>query len=111
MRPCNSIQIQSIEIVFLIVAPGSATAIPSIQSKKSMKTKYYNPSMLEVNFAKALEDMTQQIEDRLDAGKVVNITPIHNADNPMVIYKLKDEEGDLHEVVVQIIQRPDHLVG
>lgn len=55
--------------------------------------------------------MAQQLEERLDSGKVINITPIHNTDNPMVIYKLKDEEGDLHEVVVQIIQRPDNLVS
>ena len=34
----------------------------------------------------------------------------HDADNPMVIYKLEDTEGDLHEVVVQIIQRPDQIV-
>ena len=76
-----------------------------------MKTKFYNPSSLEVNFAKAFQDLAQQLEDRLDSGKLIHITPIHDADNPMVIYKLKDEEGDLHEVVVQIIQRPDHLVG
>jgi hypothetical protein len=76
-----------------------------------MKTKYYNPSTLEVSFAIAFQDLTQQLEDRLNAGKVVNITPVHDADNPMVIYKLKDNEGDLHEVVVQIIQRPDNLVS
>lgn len=93
------------------MAPGSAAAAPSIQSEITMKTKYYNPSPLEVDFAKAFQDLTQQLEDRLDAGKVVNITPIHDADNPMVIYKLKDEEGDLHEIVVQIIQRPDNLVS
>ena len=76
-----------------------------------MKTKYYNPSLLEVNFAKAFQALAQQLEDKLDSGKVINITPIHDADNPMVIYKLKYEEGDLHEVVVQIIQRPDNLVN
>jgi hypothetical protein len=27
-----------------------------------------------------------------------------------MIYKLEDKEGDVHEVVVQIIQRPDHIV-
>lgn len=107
----KSIQKQRIEIVFLTVASGFATAFPSLQSEKRMKTKFYNPSLLEVNFAKALQDMAQQLEDRLDSGKVINITPIHNTDNPMVIYKLKDEEGDLHEVVVQIIQRPDNLVS
>jgi hypothetical protein len=76
-----------------------------------MKTKHYNPSTLEVDFAKAFKDLTPQLESRLTAGKVINITSVHDIDNPMVIYKLKDEEGDLHEVVIQIIQRPDGLVS
>lgn len=87
------------------------SVVSSHQSISLMKTKYYNPSYLEVSFAKAVQDLAPQIEDRLDGGKVVNITPVHDADNPMVIYKLKDNEGDLHEIVVQIIQRPDGLVS
>ncbi|MDX5418177.1 MAG: hypothetical protein LPK09_03095 [Hymenobacteraceae bacterium] len=76
-----------------------------------MRTTHYNPSKLEVNFAKAFKDLTPQLEDKLDEGEqVVNIESIHNADNPMVIFKLKDREGDMHEVVVQIIQRPDSIV-
>ena len=76
-----------------------------------MRTKFYNPSKLEVKFAQALEDLTPQLEKRLDDGeRVIDIEAIHDADNPMVIYKLEDKEGDLHEVVVQIIQRPDHIV-
>lgn len=76
-----------------------------------MRTTYYNPSKLEVNFAKALEELTPHLENKLDKGeRVVGIEAIHDADNPMVIYKLEDQEGDLHEVVVQIIQRPDHIV-
>ena len=64
-----------------------------------------------MNFAKAFKDLTPQLEDKLDEGEqVVNIESIHNADNPMVIFKLKDREGDMHEVVVQIIQRPDSIV-
>ncbi|WP_439882358.1 hypothetical protein ACSX1A_04160 [Pontibacter sp. MBLB2868] len=76
-----------------------------------MRTRYYNPSKLEVSFAKAFEDLSPQLEDKLDEGEqVVDIESVHNADNPMVIFKLKDKEGDLHEVVVQIIQRPDTIV-
>lgn len=76
-----------------------------------MRTTYYNPSKLEVNFAKALEELTPLIEKRLEEGeRVVEIEANHDADNPMVIYKLEDTEGDLHEVVVQIIQRPDQIV-
>lgn len=76
-----------------------------------MITTYYNPSKLEVDFAKAFKDLTPQLEDKLQEGEqVVDIKSVHDADNPMVIFKLKDKEGDFHEVVVQIIQRPDHIV-
>ncbi|MFD2512597.1 hypothetical protein ACFSRY_01850 [Pontibacter locisalis] len=76
-----------------------------------MITTYYNPSKLEVDFAKAFKDLTPQLEDKLEEGEqVVDIKSVHDADNPMVIFKLKDKEGDFHEVVVQIIQRPDHIV-
>lgn len=76
-----------------------------------MRTTYYNPSKLEVDFAKAFKDLTPQLEDKLDEGeRVISIKSVHDTDNPMVIYKLKDKEGDVHEVVVQIIQRPDHIV-
>ncbi len=76
-----------------------------------MRTRFYNPSKLEVNFAKAVKDLTQQLEDKLDEGqRVINTESVHDTDNPMVIFKLEDKEGDLHEVVVQIIQRPDSIV-
>lgn len=75
-----------------------------------MRTLQYNPSILEVNFAKAFHDLTPQIENRLTGAKVIEIKSNYNIDNPQVTFKLKDEEGDLHEVVVQIIQRPDQIV-
>lgn len=76
-----------------------------------MRTTYYNPSKLEVDFAKAFKALTPQLEDRLEEGEsVISTKSIHDLDNPMVIYKLKDKEGDIHEVVVQIIQRPDQIV-
>jgi len=76
-----------------------------------MRTSFYNPSSLEINFANAVKDLTQQLEKKLDEGnKVIKTEAIHNTDNPMVIFRLKDKEGDLHEVVVQFIQRPDNLV-
>ncbi|RIJ42107.1 hypothetical protein [Pontibacter oryzae] len=76
-----------------------------------MRTRFYNPSKLEVNFAKAVKDLTPQLETKLDEGeRVIGIESVHDADNPLVIFKLEDKEGDLHEVVVQIIQRPDSIV-
>jgi hypothetical protein len=76
-----------------------------------MRTTHYNPSKLEVDFAKAFKDLTPQLETKLNEGeRVIDIKSEFDIDNPMVIYKLEDKEGDVHEVVVQIIQRPDHIV-
>ncbi|MEJ8801944.1 hypothetical protein [Pontibacter sp. H249] len=76
-----------------------------------MRTTYYNPSRLEVDFAKAFRELTPQLEDKLSEGEqVISIKSNHDLDNPMVTFKLKDKEGDIHEVVVQIIQRPDQIV-
>lgn len=76
-----------------------------------MRTTYYNPSTLEVKFAQALEELTPQLEKKLNEGeRVIDIESVLDADNPMVIYRLEDKEGDEHEVVVQIIQRPDHII-
>lgn len=75
-----------------------------------MRTLHYNPSNLEVNFAKAFHDLTPQIENKLDGAQVISIKPDYNIDNPQVTFKLKDDEGDLHEIVVQVIQRPDHII-
>ncbi|CAM3513103.1 hypothetical protein POKO110462_06385 [Pontibacter korlensis] len=64
-----------------------------------------------MNFAKAIRELTEQVETKLDEGeRVIDTKSIHDADNPMVIFKLEDKEGDLHEVVVQVIQRPDSIV-
>lgn len=75
-----------------------------------MRTVNYNPSSLEVNFAKAFHDLTPQIENKLTGTQVVEIKSNYNIDNPQITFKLKDEEGDFHEIVVQVIQRPDHII-
>jgi hypothetical protein len=76
-----------------------------------MRTTHYNPSTLEVDFAKAFKELAPQLESKLGSGEVIDIISRYDIDNPIVIYKVKDKEGDLHEIVVQIIQRPDSLVG
>ena len=56
-------------------------------------TRFYNTSSLELDCAKTFEDLAPQLENRLTSGKIVDITSVHDIDNPMVIYKLKDAEG------------------
>lgn len=75
-----------------------------------MRTVNYNPSSLEVDFAKAFHELSPQIENRLGYGQVVQVKAEHNIDNPQLTFRIQDKEGDMHEVVVQIIQRPDHVV-
>lgn len=72
-----------------------------------MKTQQYNPSPLEVHFAQAFEALKDQIENYLDGNKIVKIVNKLQADNPIVIFHLEDREGDAHEVVIKLIQRPD----
>ena len=74
-----------------------------------MKTILYNPSQLEIAMANALTALQPEIEARLDQVIIKQIDAVTSTDNPFLIFKLEDADGDLHEVVVQIIQRPDNF--
>ena len=76
-----------------------------------MITKKYNPSTLEVEFAKAIKELSSEISGRLTNNKVVDIKFNEDQDNPDLIFKLEDTDGDKHEVVVRLIQRADDLVN
>ena len=72
-----------------------------------MRTEIYNPSQLEVEFANALNDLVPEIEKKLSANKIIKIENKIKEDNPMVLFHLQDTDGDLHELVIKLIQRPD----
>ncbi len=72
-----------------------------------MITKQYNPSQLEVEIAKAITELSGQIESKLQGYKIAGIEDKIQADNPMVKIKLTDADDDMHEVVLKIIQKPD----
>jgi len=72
-----------------------------------MKTNKYNPSDLEVSFARTLEDLKDQIEQKLPNNDIIDIENKITADNPLVKFFLLDKDGDPHEVVIKIIQTPD----
>jgi hypothetical protein len=71
-----------------------------------MKTQKYNPSDLEVKFAKTIMDLQQELEQKLGL-KIESIDNKINADNPLLKFVLTDNDGDEHEVILKIIQRPD----
>lgn len=72
-----------------------------------MKTKGYNPSQLEVDFAKAIGELKHEIEKYLSGNKIINIENRITEDNPLLLFDLEDGDGDKHEMVIKIIQRAD----
>jgi len=74
-----------------------------------MKTTSYNPSRLEVDLANGLCQLQSELEKYLDGNKIGEIENRIEQDNPMVILKTQDSDGDPHEIVIKIIQRPDQF--
>ena len=72
-----------------------------------MITKDYNPSPIEVNFVEAMCKLKDQIEQQLGSYNVTKIQSNTKLDNPTVNFFLKDGDGDEHELIVKVIQKPD----
>lgn len=73
-----------------------------------MKTVNYNPSVLEVKLAKAIMSTAKQLQAQLGGDiRIVDCVEHYQIDNPMITLHLEDEDGDEHELVIKIIQRPD----
>lgn len=72
-----------------------------------MKIQDYNPSLIEVRFVEILSELKEEISRRLDNFEVIKIEENKQLDNPTIEFFLKDTEGDLHEVVLKVIQKPD----
>jgi len=74
-----------------------------------MKTASYNPSPLEVEFAKAIEGLKDEIVERLSfIKKIKEVQNQIDQDNPLVRIIMDDHDGDEHILVLKIIQKPDH---
>ena len=72
-----------------------------------MKTITYNPSSIEIEFAEAIESLKESIQQKLKTNKIISIENKMKEDNPLLIFKLEDKEGDQHEIVLKVIQRVD----
>ncbi|MGK7390426.1 MAG: hypothetical protein ACNS60_08745 [Candidatus Cyclobacteriaceae bacterium M2_1C_046] len=72
-----------------------------------MRTISYNPSPIEVDFAEALEALQVEIQKKLDGITIEKIENEITADNPLIRFHVKDKDGDPHEVVIKVIQKPD----
>jgi hypothetical protein len=69
-----------------------------------MKTTSYNPSQIELEFAQAIKDLTKELQGKIKT-KIIEVQNNLKEDNPTLIFKLEDKEGDKHELVVKFIQR------
>lgn len=72
-----------------------------------MKTESYNPSKLEVQLAESLTRLKVELEMGFTTNKIIGINASLDFDNPIVTIKTQDEDGDHHELVIKVIQRPD----
>ena len=72
-----------------------------------MITKNYNPSPLEVRFVEVICELKEEINKKLANFDVLKIENNTQLDNPTIDFFLKDRDGDEHEIVLRIIQKPD----
>lgn len=73
-----------------------------------MKTPSYNPSPFEIKATEALEQLQLQIASSMGM-KLVSSAKNAQRDNPEIVLVLEDADGDAHEMVFAIIQRPDRF--
>ncbi len=74
-----------------------------------MKTENYNPSQIETEMAYALVELKSELEKFLSSNSIQKIENRIQQDNPMILLHLVDKDGDPHELVVKLIQRPDRF--
>ena len=75
-----------------------------------MITKDYNPSPIEVKFVEVLCELKSQINEKFDNFELIRIDNNTRLDNPTINFFLKDSDGDQHEVILKVIQKPDMSV-
>lgn len=75
-----------------------------------MITKDYNPSPIEVRFVEILCDLKNEINEKLVNYDVVKIENNTQLDNPTIDFHLKDIDGDEHEIILKVIQKPDPII-
>ena len=74
-----------------------------------MITQNYNPSPIEVRFVEVLCALKDEINKKLENFDVFKIENNTQLDNPTIDFYLRDKDGDEHEIILKIIQKPDNL--
>jgi hypothetical protein len=78
-------------------------------ASNSMITKNYNPSELEIRFSKALAECGAEIARKMEPLRLEAVETDDRQDNPALHFRFSDADGDHHEIVCRVIQRPDSL--
>ena len=55
----------------------------------------------------AILKLSGEINKNINSNRILEIKKNREEDNPSLIFFLEDEDGDKHEVVMKVIQRPD----
>lgn len=77
------------------------------QNTFRMKTLFYNPSTLEVEFTNVIANLKEEIQQQLSGYTITKVDNNVQLDNPRVVFTLQDSDGDRHELMIQFIQRID----
>ncbi|HLF33892.1 MAG TPA: hypothetical protein VI583_06630 [Cyclobacteriaceae bacterium] len=72
-----------------------------------MKTPSYNPSPIEVELTGILKTLIGAINGLLKNKQITESEIDLNSDNPAFRLTIRDDDGDIHTVVMKIIQKPD----
>ena len=72
-----------------------------------MITKEYNPSPLEVALADVIDELQSEISKKLDGFTIDRTLKDTTLDNPIIDLFVSDRDGDNHEVILKVIQKPD----
>ena len=70
-----------------------------------MKPTQFNPSPLEVEFARTIVDMKEELVSKLTNMKLDEVQTALKEDNPYLVFKLTETDGTKHEIMVKFIQR------
>ncbi|MEQ8359170.1 MAG: hypothetical protein RH860_06750 [Cytophagales bacterium] len=76
-----------------------------------MITKNYNPSPLEVEITNIIFDLKDEISAKLGESEITEVVKDLASDNPDLVIRTKDKDGDKHEFMLRIIQKPDSRIN
>ncbi len=69
-----------------------------------MKTTTYNPSPLEVKITNCIGENKEELNRKINGWSITHIEQKIDADNPALRIHVKDDDGDEHLLVINLMQ-------